>query len=229
VPGALTNQPPVPATAPITTPNVPSGGTGSASSPQPFTKNATINYELDKTVRHTKGVPGEIRRLSVAVVVNTKLDDKGKAAPLSPAEIKQITDLAREAMGFNQQRGDTLNVANASFSPPEKENIPSLPLWENPKAISLGFDVVKYLLIALAAWLVWSRFIKPTLDRMAAADRAKREAAGESMMTPDGEIVFENPQAAFERKVAEAKELAKQDPKLVASVIKEWVGGNEPR
>ncbi|HWT53460.1 MAG TPA: flagellar basal-body MS-ring/collar protein FliF [Rhodocyclaceae bacterium] len=230
VPGALSNQPPVPATAPITSPNVQAGGTGATGSAQPFTKNATINYELDKTVRHTKVVPGEIRRLSVAVVVNTKTDDKGKTTPLSPAEIKQITDLAREAMGYNQQRGDTLNVANASFSPAEKEAMADLPLWKDPEIVGIGKEAFKYLLIAVLAWLVWSKLIKPTLDRMAAADRARGEAkAGTSMMNADGEVVFVDPQAAFERKLADAKALAKDDPKLVAGIVKEWVGGNEPR
>jgi len=229
VPGALTNQPPVPATAPITTPNVQGGGTGGAGSTQPFTKNATINYELDKTIRHTKGVPGEIRRLSAAVVVNTKLDEKGKPAPLSSAEMKQINDLAREAMGFNQQRGDTLNVANANFSPAEKDAIPDTPIWKDPEAISIGKDVVKYLVIALLAWLLWSRLIRPTLDRMAEASKPEPTMNEDGIMVIDGEPIPEDPLAAFERKRAEVRELAKQDPKLVASVVKEWMGGNEPR
>jgi flagellar M-ring protein FliF len=205
------------------------GGTAAAGGAQPFTKNATINYEVDKTIRHTKIVPGEIRRLSVAVVVNNKVDKQGKNIPLTSAELKQITDLAREAMGFNQQRGDTLNVANATFSPPEKEAIPDTPLWKDPETVSIGKEVLKYLVIALLAWLLWSRLIKPTLDRMAAAERTRQEAGPTSMMTADGEVVFMDPQAAFERKLAEAKEIAKQDPKLVAGVIKEWIGSNEPR
>lgn len=228
VPGALTNQPPAPATAPITTPNVAGGGAGGAGGEaRPFTKNATINYEVDKTVRHTRIVPGEIRRLSVAVVVNNKVDDKGKAIPLSPAELKQITDLSREAMGFNQQRGDTLNVANASFSAPEKADIPDTPLWKDPEAISIGKEVFKYLAIALVAWLLWSRLLRPTLDRLAETKKP------ETVMTDDGMIVLggggEDPQAAFERKLATAKEITKQDPRLVASMVKEWMGGSEPR
>lgn len=228
VPGALTNQPPAPATAPITTPNVAGGGAGGAGGEaRPFTKNATINYEVDKTVRHTRIVPGEIRRLSVAVVVNNKVDDKGKAIPLSAAELKQITDLSREAMGFNQQRGDTLNVANASFSAPEKADIPDTPLWKDPEAISIGKEVFKYLAIALIAWLLWTRLLRPTLDRLA---ETKKPVA---TRTDDGMIVLggggEDPQAAFDRKLATAKEITKQDPRLVASMVKEWMGGSEPR
>ena len=139
----------------------------------------------------------------------------------------QITDLSREAMGFNQQRGDTLNVANASFSAPEKADIPDTPLWKDPEAISIGKEAFKYLAIALIAWLLWSRLIRPTLDRMAEAQKP------EATMTDDGMIVLggggEDPQAAFERKLATAKEITKQDPRLVASMVKEWMGGSEPR
>src|SRR5690606_13600964 len=212
VPGALSNQPPVPATAPITAPSVPGGNASpDANAPQPFTKNATINYELDKTVRHTKVVPGEIRRLSVAVVVNNKTDDKGKVTPLNPAEIKQITDLAREAMGFNAQRGDSLSIANASFSPQEKEAEAELPLWKDPEMVATGKEALKYLLIALVAWLIWRRLIKPTLDRMA-ADSARREAKPAAIIREDGSVELD-PQAAFERKLADAKAIAKDDPK----------------
>ena len=118
IPGALTNQPPVPATAPLvqSAQNFPVG-TGGANGSQNFTKNATINYEVDKTIRHTKGVPGTVRRLSVAIVVNHRKDpSKPKPIPLSAAELQQITDLAREAMGFSRERGDTLNVANVPFT-----------------------------------------------------------------------------------------------------------------
>lgn len=233
VPGALTNQPPAPATAPLTTPPVAGQATGqnsAATTPQNFTKNATINYEVDKTVRHTKGVPGTIKRLSVAVVINHKPDEKGKSAPLSATELKQITDIAREAMGFSQQRGDTLNVANANFSPPEKADIPDTPLWKDPETVSIGRDIFKYLAIAIVGWLIWSKMIRPTLDRMAAeSEKARQVTSNETgiMFSETGEVI--DPQAAFDKKLSDAKSIAKQDPKLIANVIKEWMGGNEPR
>ncbi|HTJ96475.1 MAG TPA: flagellar basal-body MS-ring/collar protein FliF [Rhodocyclaceae bacterium] len=235
VPGALTNQPPVPATAPLTTPPVagqPATGANAATQPQPFTKNATINYEVDKTVKHTKGVPGEIRRLSVAVVVNNKSDGKGKGVPLTSTELKQVTDLAREAMGFNQDRGDTLNVANANFSPAEKEAIPDTPIWKDPETVSIGKELIKYAILALIAFLIWSKLIKPMLDRLAVVNRQQRDsrrAEGRIMEEEEEEMMINQAQVSFEKKLANAKEVAKQDPKLVASVIKEWVGGNEPR
>jgi flagellar M-ring protein FliF len=58
VPGALSNQPPAPATAPLVQPAQASAAARAASATQNFSRNSTVNYEIDKTIRHTKGVPG---------------------------------------------------------------------------------------------------------------------------------------------------------------------------
>ncbi|HTH94213.1 MAG TPA: flagellar basal-body MS-ring/collar protein FliF [Rhodocyclaceae bacterium] len=235
VPGALTNQPPVPATAPLTTPPVAgaAGATGTNASgqsttPENFTKNATINYELDKTVRHTKDVPGAVRRLSVAVVINYKQDAKGKDAPLPSEELKQVTDLVREAMGYNQQRGDTLNVANISFSPTQQES--TIPLWKDPENIALGRDLLKYVVLAVIAFIIWWKLVKPIVDRMTESNRV--EPSGEiEGSAGSGEMFTEDEQEiarlSFEKKLEHARELAKADPKLVAEMLKEWMGANE--
>ncbi|HRH73054.1 MAG TPA: flagellar basal-body MS-ring/collar protein FliF, partial [Zoogloea sp.] len=67
VPGALSNQPPVPATAPVTTPAVPGTAGADGQLPLSTSKSATINYEVDKTIQHTRKALGQIKRLSVAV------------------------------------------------------------------------------------------------------------------------------------------------------------------
>ena len=237
VPGALTNQPPVPATAPITTPGVAPPGTANAtialSAPVNFNKNATINYEVDKTIKHTKGMPGTIRRLSVGVVVNHKKgpekDGKpGKATPLTDAELKQVTALTREAVGFSQERGDSVNVANVPFAAVEKEVVPELPLWKNPDVIAFAREVGKYLIFALVVYLLWTKVLKALFEMFAAAakrmeleEEAKAERAHDEMMGHRG--------PSYDVKLQQARDLAKQDPKVVANVIKEWVGGNESR
>jgi flagellar M-ring protein FliF len=239
VPGALTNQPPVPATAPLTTPPVPGAGKapGAATAnaqPSNYSKNATINYEVDKTVKHTKGMPGVIRRLSVAVVVNNKQDQaKGKSAPLTAAEMKQVSDLTADAVGLDKQRGDTLNVANIAFAAAEKEAIPAAPFWENPTLIAAAKEIGKWLVFALIAYLVWTKALKPLFAMFAAA--AERVKAEEEART---ELAMETAEAGhpgthrrrpYEAKIQQARDLARQEPKLVANVIKEWVGGGEPR
>lgn len=226
VPGALTNQPPVPATAPITNPPA-QGATaaGGNQAPGNFNRNATVNYELDKTVKHTKLAPGVVRRLAVAVVINHRTDAKGKSVPLSDAEMKQATALVQEAVGFDKTRGDTVNVANVSFAAAEREAVPSLPLWQDPWLIATAATVGKWLLYAVLAWLLWTKAFKPLFNMFAAAARrVEIEQAGRAEMAVEGQIGPRGPRN-FDVKLQQARDLAKQDPKLVAGVIKEWVGG----
>lgn len=229
VPGALTNQPPVPATAPITQPPAPGtpGGTGTAASAAVnFTRNATVNYEVDKTIRHTKGVPGAIRRLSVAVVVNNKKDPaKPKSSPLSEAELKQINDLTREAMGFSKDRGDTLNVANVAFTPVEKEIVVAAPLWANQELIAMLKELGKYLLIAGAVFWLWTHLLKPVVAKLMEPPPPRlAPEKSEFEVGPDGMLYRHR---SYDEKLANAREMAKKDPKAVASMIKDWVDGGE--
>jgi flagellar M-ring protein FliF len=227
IPGALSNQPPAPATAPLVQPA--QSAAAAAAANQNFSRNSTVNYEIDKTVRHTKGAPGSVRRLSVAVVVNYRKDipkdpkDAAKAqpAPLSENDLKQINELAREAMGFNKERGDTLNVANAPFSPVEKEVIPDAPIWQSPTLISTVLEYARYLLIAIVGFWLWSRIVKPVLTSFAEA--AARAAAERAAVTVEETPAVQH-QHSYETKLAAAREIAKQDPKAVAAMIKDWVG-----
>lgn len=246
VPGALTNQPPVPATAPLTqppvagantgvpsTPNAPNAananaGNATASAAEPYTRNATINYELDKTVRHTKDAPGAVRRLSVAVVVNQRkgADAKAKPVPLTAAELKQITDLVREAVGIDSKRGDTLNVANAPFTPEAAggENIPDTPLWQNPRLIAMALEAGRYLLFALAAFWLWTRVVRPLLNRVGAS--ASPAAVSPEPTFHEAGLHASGAAPSYDEKIVIAREMAKQDPKAVAQMIKNWVDGN---
>jgi flagellar M-ring protein FliF len=231
VPGALTNQPPAPATAPITQPPAPGtpGGTGTAGSAAVnFSRNATVNYEIDKTIRHTKGVPGAIRRLSVAVVVNHKKDPtKPKPLPLSDAELKQVNELTREAMGFSKERGDTLNVANAPFTAIEQEVVPSSPFWKDAELISMLKELLRYLVIGGIAFYLWTRLLKPVVDKLMEAPPPPPESEAEEdelidLLHPDK---HHDPHHHYEQLLASARDLAKNDPKAVAQMIKEWIDG----
>lgn len=106
VPGALSNQPAPANNAPISTPPAnqnnrqQQASTTSNSGPRSTQRNETSNYEVDRTIRHTKMNVGDVQRLSVAVVVNYKTLPDGKPLPLSNEQMKQIEALTREAMGF---------------------------------------------------------------------------------------------------------------------------------
>ncbi len=230
VPGALTNQPPVPATAPITNPQV-GGAGGGGNLNNNYTRSTTINYEVDKTVRHTRGGPGEIKRLSVAVAVNHKRgaekDGKpGKATPPTAEELKRINDLVREAVGFSQSRGDSINVAAASFVAPEPEVIAELPLWKDPALIAFAKEMGQYLVFAIIAFLIWSKLLKPMFEMLAAAAHrveAEENAAAElAEETADGHHARRGP--SFDEKLKEARDVAHKEPKLIAELVKEWMG-----
>ena len=144
VPGALSNQPP---TAPVTVPAAPAAGATAAvsSEPENMRKQTSKNYELDRTISHIQHAVGEVRRLSVAVVVNnkpapiisaapaaatdkkSKKDDKADKAektaessepqkvPLTEQDIEQISRLVKDAIGYDANRGDSVVVINQAF------------------------------------------------------------------------------------------------------------------
>ncbi|MDP2783462.1 MAG: flagellar basal-body MS-ring/collar protein FliF [Sulfurimicrobium sp.] len=239
VPGAMSNQPPGAASAPISATGSPTGGAaaGSAASGAGAHKESTVNFEVDKTIQHIRQPVGSVKRLSVAVVVNNRKVGGGKDAktkPLSAAELAQLQNLVKEAMGYNQARGDTLNLVNAAFSAGDVEEIPSAPLWKEPGNISLAKEIAKNLLIAALLFYLVFGVIRPILR-----DLAQPVHAGPHHVAEEGEEGEEtaeiSPQAAaraaqaagYEENLKAAKELAKQDPRVVASVVKDWVGGGE--
>jgi flagellar M-ring protein FliF len=247
VPGALTNQPPAPATAPLTTPAVPDGAAGAAGQGGNNRKDATINYEVDKTVRYVQQPMGGVKRLSVGVVVNHKKetgkDGKITVRPLTAAELTQITNLVREAMGYSQERGDTLKVENTPFAGMEKEVIPEVPLWKQPEMIDLAIALARYLAgFLVIAWLFF-KFIKPLLNTLSntisppppQSHNKKEEDGAETEDNEDAAIVhigkerepMGNKPRTYQDNLEAAKDLARTDPKMVANIVKQWVGTNE--
>ena len=121
VPGALSNQPPGSATAPLNAPakGAAKGAPAEPPSPGSSHREATTNYELDKTITHTRAEVGAVRRLSAAVVVNHRRavkEGKSEVTALPEAEVAQLNNLVRQAIGFNEKRGDTVNLVNAAFN-----------------------------------------------------------------------------------------------------------------
>jgi len=232
VPGALTNQPPVPATAPIVANTGTQGVSTTANSGNisNLQKESTVNYEVDRTIRHTILPVGSIKRLSVAVVMNGNrkvTDAKGKTSikPLADAEKEQINNLVRDAMGFDQTRGDSLNVQVAAFTE-SKEFVEESPFWKQPDTIELAKELLKYALIAAVMLFVVFRVIKPALDTLLTlkSKTGGFTAAQESEAIP--EAVYTPSTPSYEQSLQTARQIAQQEPKIVASVIKEWVNSN---
>ena len=249
VPGALTNQPPVNPVAPITAPGqlkmstelgaAPSG-TGSTST----RKDATTNYELDRSIRHVQQGAGGIKRLSVAVVVNYRgtMDAQGKRATqaLSATELEQINKLVKEAMGFSATRGDSLNVVNSPFASTAPVDAPELPLWRQPANIELAKDLGKYLLLGMLALYLWFAVLRPLLRKYLHPAQAAPAVAGKkgaSSSSPSFDAAAAGPQAEAEAQeqqeqrhlenIKYAQEISAKDPQVVATLMKHWMGKND--
>ena len=226
VPGALSNTPPQPATAPVTNPPQQPAQAAAAQPPSSRQKDSTVNYELDKTLRVTQQPMGGVKRLSVAVVVNhrTELDKQGKPVTraLSETEKTAITDLVKEAMGYNKERGDTLNVLNSAFVRNVPEAAPELPLWKDPDNIALAKEAGRYLLIAAALAFLYFRQLKPLLRRMREPEPLPEPVPVEPVLAAETELL--PPAPAKPNDLELARQIAKDDPRIVANVVRQWVG-----
>ena len=221
VPGALSNQPPGAASAPISGGAAPGAAAGTAVSQG--SKEQTINYELDKTIKHTKLPVGSVKRLSAAVVVNfrkvTAKDGKVSLTPLAAPELTQVNNLVKEAMGFDQKRGDSVNVVNAAFNLPPPEKAEEAAFYESPWVKSAGLGLLKFLGIAGIIWVVVFMVLRPLLRELARAAPPPKAAVETGEM---GEMP--QMQAGYESQLAAAREIARQNPGVVANVVRDWVG-----
>jgi len=249
VPGALSNQPAPANNAPITA-NAPQNGqqnqnaqqtttsTANSAGPRNTQRNETTNYEVDRTIRHTKMNVGDVQRLSVAVVVNYRTLADGKPLPLNADQLKQIEDLTREAMGYSQQRGDTLNVVNSQFNATD-ESAGELPFWQQQAFIDQLMTAGRWLLVLIVAWLLWRKAVRPQLVRREEERKALLENAQTRQM-PEEEAVEvrlskdeqTQQRRANQRLSAEVmsqriREMSDNDPRVVALVIRQWMSGEE--
>ncbi|MQQ99442.1 flagellar basal-body MS-ring/collar protein FliF [Glaciimonas soli] len=240
VPGALSNQAPNAPTAQINAP--PAGATANnaqvARGPSNTRRDATTNYEVDKSIRHTQQGAGGVKRLSVAVVVNYRnaVDAKGKPTTqaIPAAELDQIKNLTREAMGFSTERGDSLNVANSQFV--TNENLePELPWWKQRDNIALGKTLGQYLLFAVIfAWL-WFSVLRPLLRKhleppVAASTPTPAIPAVEEIKPNNVQLSAEAQERREQRlheNMQHAQTIIEQDPRLAAMVIKNWINGDK--
>lgn len=232
VPGALSNQPPANATAPInSTADANATAAGEAAiAPEFNTKNTTTNFEVDKTVKYVQQAMGGIKRLNVAVVVNNMpvIDKTGKVTyrPLTAAEKQQINDLAMQAMGFNKERGDALTVVNSSFAGEPVEIIPEVPMWKKPETIEYGKDALRFIVGIVVLLMIYKKALKPILNKLMTATPKRLEPppSQEAIADMSGEkaaIVA----SASQQNLGAARQLAKDNPRMVANVVSTWTNG----
>ncbi len=225
IPGALSNQPPGPATAPLTAQAGAATGTTAAASQTSSgsrREENTINYEVDRTIRHTKESLGRVKRLSVAVVVNYRQQPGQAAKPLAPDEMQQVTNLVREAMGFNQERGDTVNVVNTAFTETKVEPA-DIPLWKDPSNVAFAKETLKNLLvIGLAFYLVFG-VLRPLLKDWLKAKPVEIEKNTEDLLAAFDAKLAKKELTGYDAHLSSVRDFAKQNPKAAADIIKEWM------
>jgi len=273
IPGALSNQPPGAATAPEVAGQPPADPNQNAQNPQNPTaapaagqaapaasaaanssrKEVTRNYELDKRVTHSRNVPGRIARVSAAVVVDDRtLIENGQPVrkPISPEEIERITALVKQSVGFNAERGDSVNVLNAAFAPSGFDETP-IPIWEQRWFLEL----VKWGVVGVISLAVLLLVVRPLLRRALATPpvEAKPEIAApenagalpapaedgvegllEDQVELSGALESGRPKAMLagpaehlEKRMDLARSLVAEDPKRAVQVIRNWLAGEE--
>lgn len=241
VPGAISNQPPAAGTAPETAGGA-AGAAGEGEAPLNSSKRATRNYELDKTISHTRLSASNLKRLSVAVVVDNVVTTADDGAVTSrertPEEVSRISSLVKEAIGFNAQRGDSVRVVNAAFQIPEPPAaIPEIPIWEEPWVWDVAKQVGGLALVLVLIFVV----LMPTLKKLIATQPVYAQAqggagmpvpAGQQMAAQGGgsyvdqetgEAVQLPGPAKYEDTLKAARQMVNDDPKRVAQVVKSWV------
>ncbi|MGB3450685.1 MAG: flagellar basal-body MS-ring/collar protein FliF [Giesbergeria sp.] len=239
VAGAVANQPPAPSAAPINGANPAPTAAGQQATTDKGTakRESTTNYEVDKTVRVVRGNNWAVKRVSAAVVVNYQsAEEKGKAVTkaLTPEQMEQMTALVRETIGFNKERGDSVNLMNAQFrmDAPAADNT---PLWKQPETIELARSFAWPVGMSLFAALVLLGLVRPALKalgkpkeiQMAGAQLDALEAEmpqRPALPAPKpGEPVPATPE---ELRLEDARALARQNPMAVANIVKNWVNGD---
>lgn len=248
VPGALSNQPPAAGTAPQV---ANAEAESDTASPLSTSKNSTRNYELDKTISHTRLATGNIKRLSIAVVVDNlrvnQEDGSTLEKPYSHEELHRITELVKQAVGFDVLRGDKVTVKNAAFRLPDPQQpLPELPIWEQG-----WFQILsKQLVGVLIALLLVFGVLRPTLRGLVTRsevekqlENAQRGAANAEpgdvkalahdsgaetgnqkvALSADADpLLLEAPQN-YEHRLEFAQKIVDDDAKRVAQMVKNWV------
>ena len=242
VPGATSNQPPLPANAPVTGTVAPlqtaQTGAGVGTNANGTTRrDAVTNYEVDKTVRVTRNGSGTVKRLNAAVVVNHRsaTDAKGKVSttPLSTEELDKLTALVQESIGFSKERGDSVKVINAPFkvTPPSKDVSP--PLWRQPEVIDLLRSAAVPVGLALVALIVFFGMVRPAM-KVALAPPPKAEPGDQvSAVVDDAEVLpaleatnlKALPPPQYSQSLEQARQMAKQNPTAAANIVSGWVSG----
>ncbi len=219
VPGALVNQPPAGGALP--------GDEDEAGQPRSRRMQSTRNYEVDRIIAHVRESPGSIRRISTAVVVDymQEITEDGETitVPRPEEQLENIRALVREAVGFDAERGDSVQVITAAFSE-KADPFPGIPVWEQPWFM----DLARLIAGVLVALMVLLFVVRPLINRLFEKPEEEEPEPEETLalsQEPSAIAALTGPggpdQQAMDLEVI--REMVKDDPKRVAQVMKAWL------
>jgi flagellar M-ring protein FliF len=203
-------------------------GAGNESS---TSKEATRNYEIDRKVAYTRQPAGKLHRLTVAVLIDnlhtTNKDGKTVDVPLTQPQLDHITQLVKDAVGYDESRGDAVNVVNQSFTPEapaaEEGDVEKPPIWESPlfqQLAKLGAGAIVLLVLVLSV-------LRPLVKNLMGQARAVAVASAPALPQQVSAERETAKAVTHEVQVAQARSLVSQDPKRVAQVVRGWVNQDE--
>lgn len=246
VPGALSNQVPANAQAPIANPpqqqpprpgqppqaanaqqqqqQQQQTGTQAPAVDLNERRDATTNYEVDRTISHIKQPVGNLKRMSVAVVVNYVRDKDGELQALPPEELNKLTNLVREAMGYSEGRGDSLNLVNSQFN----DGPPPLPMWRDPEMISLFKTILLWLVGGVLALWLYRKLRRTVTDYLyPAVDPEVAEAERAEAIREAQDLARAKETDRYQDNLERARTMANKDPRAVAMVLRTWMTKDE--
>ena len=244
VPGFATNQPTAPVTSPV---NGPAQSMDAAAGAVALNakRESVINYEVDRTTRVVRESSGMLKRVSAAVVINHQAQGEAAAGvtkPLAPEQLVQMTALVRDAVGFQRERGDSVNLMNAAFNVEKMPEVPLLAWWQQPEMHtlfrSLAWLVGSVVLAALALFIVVrpmlrglrkaAQAVEPLLDAVA-AEVPERPPVPVALPPPPPPpppppaIIFAPMES--DEGLQGARKVAMANPAAVADIMKSWMNG----
>lgn len=203
---------------------------------------STRNFELDKSISYTKFQVGNIRKLSIAVMVDDLVDNSdgvtaGSRKPWSEAELAKLTNLIKGAVGFDEARGDTINVINNTFLLPEEiGEIEEPPIWEAPWVFSAAKQGLGGLFVLILIFGVLRPILKSLSEagsqtKLATISAMEALPQGEEMRAeaaaPEEQFLLPSGGDEYEAKLNAVKGLVAENPNQVAQVVQGWVSDNE--
>ncbi|MDR7070655.1 flagellar M-ring protein FliF [Pseudoxanthomonas japonensis] len=240
VPGATSNTPPGPNAA-AAAPN--------PAAPVETSSSATRNFEMDRTLQHTRQPAGRVRRVTAAVLVDhvPRTGENGKVVmtALDAATLTRIEALVKEAVGFDTARGDSVSVMNAPFVR-ETEAPVDVPFWESPWLHNpMVRDIARYGLGALVVIALLFGVLRPAMRQIihpGARHKQQDDDGIDVNVIDDGDddrgvvatLSHDHappmralPSDAYEDRLRQARDAVKTDSKQVAQVVKDWVSSDE--